>query len=497
MDFINNGQGNNKDATNITCWNCWKKGHYENECPDKKTETDTDADASRQSGSATGTNGIRDAIVMLQEGVHGGEFDGDDMFSAFSFFNVGHEPMQTEEEHTQIERQSVVLSQRIQDSSNAGFINNSWILLKNQPTVHVFSEHRLLKDIRKIDSWVDIHCNDGVTSTHWVGDLPGVGRVWYHPNGIANILSLSKTANQFRINYDSWGRNAFEVHKLAVDIQPFVESTHGLFYMDTNNYHVEAALANTVADTKSSYSVADYSHAKRARYLQYKIGKHSMVEFIKIVENNLLINCPISKDDKNIAEDIWRPNLGSLKGKNLRQQPIQVRDSVLPIPLSISQKYKHINLCADVMKVNNNNFFLSIYKHLYLHTVEFIEGQKANHFMMAMKNINTLYRSCEFQIAQANMDGKFEPICAGLLGLCITLNTVSRDEHIPEAERNVITVKYRVQSVLTTPPFSKVPDHMIIEIVLGQVFWLNVFPNKYGVSKTMIPHQIMSGLKID
>ena len=37
---------------------------------------------------------------------------------------------------------------------------------------------------------------------------------------------------------------------------------------------------------------------------------------------------------------------------------------------------------------------------------------------------------------------------------------------------------------------------MITEIVIGQVFWLNVFHNKYGVSKTMIPHQIMSGLRV-
>ena len=98
---------------------------------------------------------------------------------------------------------------------------------------------------------------------------------------------------------------------------------------------------------------------------------------------------------------------------------------------------------------------------------------------------------------QSNMDCKFEPICAGLLCLGITLNTVSRDEHIPEAERNVKTVKDRFQRVLNTIPFCKVPDCMIIEIVLGQVLWLNLFPNKYGVSNTMIPYQIMSYLKID
>ena len=98
---------------------------------------------------------------------------------------------------------------------------------------------------------------------------------------------------------------------------------------------------------------------------------------------------------------------------------------------------------------------------------------------------------------QSNMDGEFEPICSGLLGLFITPDTVSRDEHVPESERNVRTVKDRVRSVLNSLPFRKISDCMVIDIFLGQVFWLNVFPDKYRVSKTMGPHQIISGLKID
>jgi hypothetical protein len=38
---------------------------------------------------------------------------------------------------------------------------------------------------------MDIYCNAGVTSTNLIVDLAGYGPVWYHPNGIANILSLS------------------------------------------------------------------------------------------------------------------------------------------------------------------------------------------------------------------------------------------------------------------------------------------------------------------
>ena len=117
--------------------------------------------------------------------------------------------------------------------------------------------------------------------------------------------------------------------------------------------------------------------------------------------------------------------------------------------------------------------------------------------MMAMNNITALYRSHGFQITPDSMYGELKPICSVLLGLGITLKTVSRDEHVPEAERNVRTDKDQFQSVLTTIPFCKSHNCMIIQIVLDQVFWLNVFPSKYGASKTMSPHQIMSGLKID
>ena len=43
-----------------------------NDCPDKKTETDTNTDESSQSGIANARNGIRDATLMIQEGVHDG-----------------------------------------------------------------------------------------------------------------------------------------------------------------------------------------------------------------------------------------------------------------------------------------------------------------------------------------------------------------------------------------------------------------------------------------
>ena len=64
-------------------------------------------------------------------------------------------------------------------------------------TVDVFYNARLLQNIRKVNKTIDIHYNAGVGSTDMLGDLPGYGTVWYHPTGIANILSLSRAIKIF------------------------------------------------------------------------------------------------------------------------------------------------------------------------------------------------------------------------------------------------------------------------------------------------------------
>ena len=43
----------------------------------------------------------------------------------------------------------------------------------------------------------------------------------------------------------------------------------------------------------------------------------------------------------------------------------------------------------------------------------------------------------------AFMDGQFEPLRGNLAELGITLNTASNDEHVPEIERQIRTVKER------------------------------------------------------
>jgi Reverse transcriptase (RNA-dependent DNA polymerase)/Zinc knuckle len=468
VSFHNSGEsaaaGSSSSKANVKCRKCHELGHYARECP-------TGSDPSGDSGGAKTDNKPGDTSGT--SGKSGGDTGkGRD---AVTF--------------TTLVEQGCVLHDGKQ-------MPNTWVLLDNQSTLDVFSNPELLENIREGLGSMTIHCNAGATKTTLVGELPGYGTVWYNPNGIANIISVARVISRgYKVTYDSQDRNEFLLEGPDGSEVIFQQSEQGLFYFDMAT--TGSIFVNTVATNKTRYTRRELARADLARRLQQTIGRPSTRDFINIVNKNLLPNCPITAVDIMAAEEVYGPDLGSLKGKTVRHKVDHVEATVTKVPCSIFARYKDVTVCADLMKVNGIPFLVSISRGIHFGTAEMVTGKSAKIVLKAVLQIKQIYAKRGFNLQTIVMDGEFECLRAQLAAMSITLNVTSRDEHVPEAERRIRVIKERVRAIWNTLPFKRMPARLVIEMVYCCNFWLNCFPPSDGVSDTLSPRAIVDGSNIE
>jgi hypothetical protein len=297
-------------------------------------------------------------------------------------------------------------------------------LLDNQSTVHLFNNPDLLENIHKSESEMAVASNGGMTATKWKGLFPGFGDVWYDPKAITNILSMKAVQHLYHVHFDSEVSNTFYVDMGTKGTMEFTLLPEGLYYYDTakEQNKMGVSLVNTVANNKTKYSNDDYRRALTARKIQVLIGRPSTREYIRIVKNGLLRNCPINQEDILAAEDIFGPEIGCLKGKMVRKKAPKVNEERTGLPASIISRYRTVTLCVDVMHINGIPFLVTLSKHIHFGTVEAMENRKIPAILKAIKRVINIYKQRGFNIIWAMVDNEFEPIRGELADMGVGIN---------------------------------------------------------------------------
>ena len=108
-----------------------------------------------------------------------------------------------------------------------------------------------------------------------------------------------------------------------------------------------------------------------------------------------------------------------------------------------------------------------------------------------------LYTKRGFNITTALMDGEFVPMRTALLKMGVSLNTALASEHVREIEQQHRVIKERTRACRHSLPFKMTPEIMIIEMIYNYVLWINAFPPKGGVSVSISPCTLLTGVKLD
>jgi hypothetical protein len=320
------------DHASILCYCCEQTGHYANKCTNAPVNRHSRFQNCHQQGNSRQN---KEGVQMLMDASA-------EKYSAVTYNMIGQ------------------ISDGIVNMGST--IPSSWIILDSQSNVDVFTNPTLLQDISETPHSMRITSQAGVLVTNKQGTLPGYGKVWYDPDGIANILSLTNVKKQHHVAYDSRNGDAFVVKTTDGKERKFECGSLCLYFYDTSadQQYVSNVFTTTVAENESKYSKRDVDRAKAARLLQVRLGYPSTTQLKTMLIKQVITNFPVTAKDVQMAEDIYRPCLGNIKGKTMQESSDTVRLTMHPLPVDMPNKYKDVVLAVDVMKINQLPFLVTI-----------------------------------------------------------------------------------------------------------------------------------------
>ena len=252
-----------------------------------------------------------------------------------------------------------------------------------------------------------------MTHTIKIVELPGYSDpVWYNPKGISCILSLGLLQKNHPVAYNIQNGNEFVVHSPQRPTFNIIKDgffnhdmRHLLKKKDThimlNDLHSPIP---HMQDKNKVYTARDIKQADCARLFQHITGQSKNI-ILHAVDNNILENLPILREDVRTTEDIYGKSIPHLKSKTVwckiqHVEPINITS----VPKTILYNYKEVTICCYLMHINGIILLNTISRYIVFTIGSMIKNRKIENIVDGIIQVHKLYLQSGFKITHMQTD---------------------------------------------------------------------------------------------
>ena len=205
------------------------------------------------------------------------------------------------------------------------------------------------------------------------------------------------------------------------------------------------------------YTNQQKMRARKARDLHHLPWAPSTHDLKSIITQNLIKDDPITIQDMDLATQICRPDIGSIKGMSTRRKPTPAMNNMIELPQELINRTFKLIMYIDIITINTCKFITIITSELYYCTMHYIKSTKTDEFTTGIQEAFRIYRNTQYIIIEVRCDNKFSKTLMKLQNhfkYKFLVSYYNPQEDVPAAERNNCTIRDRCRVKYHSFPYN-------------------------------------------
>ena len=191
---------------------------------------------------------------------------------------------------------------------------------------------------------------------------------------------------------------------------------NGLFFHDVCTR--DTILFDSCLKNGKHFSKKEMEQAKRARDLHDMPVCSIMPDCKTMTDNDMLVNCSVTREDINNAWKTVGPDIHGLQGKTVHIKSLPVVEDCVRAPKEISKLHKDATLTADRMNANGPHLCVTLCRKIKCFTVEHVTNRSHETTIECMRHVVTQHNEGGFKTATCSMDPEINNLKAEFVKIC-------------------------------------------------------------------------------